>query len=145
MRHADPTPKMNNRHLTFHHLGLAVRQPESAIAFFSGLGYQVGDMVFDHEQNVRLAMCTHPTEPAVEIIWPGDTKGPIDGLLRRFPPGVVYHMCYETDDLPAALSGLEEAGLRVVVVSPAKPAVLFGGRNVSFYNVMGIGLVEILE
>jgi hypothetical protein len=31
------------------------------------------------------------------------------------------------------------------VLSPATPAPLFGGRPVSFYNVVGMGLIEILE
>jgi hypothetical protein len=30
-------------------------------------------------------------------------------------------------------------------ISEPKPAPLFGGRPVSFYNVAGIGLIEILE
>jgi hypothetical protein len=81
----------------------------------------------------------------VEIIWPGDTTGPVDKLLQRHTAGIVYHLCYETEDLTAALAGLETAGLRALCVSPATPAPLFGGRPISFYNVVGMGLVEILE
>ena len=90
-------------------------------------------------------MCSHPTEPALEIIWPGAGKGPIDALVQRHASGIVYHVCYETDDLPAALAGLAGAGIHVVCVSPRKPALLFAGRNVSFYNVVGMGLIEIVE
>jgi hypothetical protein len=35
--------------------------------------------------------------------------------------------------------------LRPLCISPVTPAPLFGGRPVSFYNVVGLGLVEILE
>ena len=90
-------------------------------------------------------MCSHATEPAVEIIWPGDTSGPIDKLVRQNPSGIIYHVCYFTDDLAAALLALEKAGLRAICISPPKSAPLFEGRNVSFYNVVGIGLIEILE
>jgi hypothetical protein len=31
------------------------------------------------------------------------------------------------------------------VLSPPQPAVLFGGRKVSFYSVAGFGVIEILE
>lgn len=132
-------------HLVFHHLGLAVRQPGQATALVAVLGYRMAETVFDPEQNVYLAICSHDTEPTIEIIWPGETKGPVHNLTKHHPAGVIYHVCYSTDDLGAALAGLEKAGLRVICVSPPKPATLFGGRKVSFYNVSGIGLMEILE
>lgn len=131
--------------LTFHHLGLAVKKPQPATAFVSALGYTVGETVFDPGQNVFLMLCTHETEPAIEIIWPSETQGPIDNLTKQHPSGIVYHMCYETTNLDAVLVKFEEIGNRVVCVSPAKPAPLFGNREVSFYSVMGIGLIEILS
>ena len=33
--------------LKFHHLGLAVRSPESARSFIEGQGYHIGDTVFE--------------------------------------------------------------------------------------------------
>src|SRR5579871_1484149 len=132
-------------HLVFHHLGLAVKRPDEARSYLMHLGYRIGEAVFDPNQNVNLALCEHATEPAVEIIWPGDTKGPILGLTEKHPAGIIYHACYTTDDLAAALAGFEKAGLRVICVSTPKPAPLFGGRKVSFYNVFGMGLIEIIE
>jgi hypothetical protein len=136
---------MNNPHLKFHHFGLAVRRPDEARVFVSALGYQIGNPVFDPAQNVHLQLCTHETHPAVEIIWPGDTKGPIEKLTERHAAGIIYHLCYDTDNLTAALAQLAEAKLRVVCISPPTPAPLFGGRPVSFYNVVGIGLIEIIQ
>lgn len=136
---------MSNPHLKFHHLGLAVRRPDEARVFVSALGYRMGDTVFDPKQNVHLQLCAHETQPAVEIIWPSATKGPIEKLTERHAAGIIYHVCYETDNLAAALADLAGAGLRVVCISPPTPAPLFGGRPVSFYNVVGIGLIEILQ
>jgi catechol 2,3-dioxygenase-like lactoylglutathione lyase family enzyme len=136
---------MNNPHLKFHHFGLAVRRPDEARVFVSALGYRIGGPVFDPAQNVHLQLCTHETHPAVEIIWPGDTKGPIEKLTERHAAGIIYHLCYETDNLTDALAQFDEAKLRIVCISPPTPAPLFGGRPVSFYNVVGIGLIEILE
>jgi hypothetical protein len=136
---------MPDSHLIFHHLGLAVRRPDEARAFVKAMGYQIGESVFDPGQNVQVEMCRHETEPDVEIIWPGGSKGPILGVTECHPAGIVYHVCYMTDDLGSALAGLEKAGLHVICISPPKPAPLFGGRPVSFYNVIGIGLMEILE
>jgi hypothetical protein len=69
----------------------------------------------------------------------------VSSLTERHTSGIIYHVCYETDDLTAALAALENAGLRAFCVSPPMPAPLFGGRPVSFYNVTGMGLIEILE
>jgi hypothetical protein len=136
---------MNNPHLQFHHFGLAVRRPDEARVFVAALGYQKGEPVFDLQRKVHLQYCVHQTHPAVEIIWPGDTKGPIDKLTERHAAGIIYHVCYETDDLAAALAQLAEAKVRFICISPPTPAPLFGGRKVSFYNMIGIGLIEILE
>lgn len=134
-----------NPHLKFHHFGLAVRRPDEARKFTGSLGYQAGETVFDPAQNVQLQLCTHATHPAVEIIWPGDTSGPVDKLVQRHTSGIIYHLCYETADLRAALAALEADGLRAICISPPTPAPLFGGQPVSFYNIPGIGLIEILE
>lgn len=136
---------MNPLHLKFHHFGLAVRRPDEARKYVTALGYQLGESVFDPAQHVQLQLCTHVTHPAVEIIWPGNVPGPVDKLTECHPSGIVYHLCYETDNLVAALAAFAESGLRVICISPANPAPLFSGRPVSFYNVAGIGLIEILE
>ena len=109
------------------------------------MGYRISETIFDPQQNVFAKLCTHGTAPTIEILWPGENKSPVDGLIERLPAGVVYHMCYETKDLTAALAALAETGNRVVCISPPTPAPLFGDRKVSFYNIIGIGLVEILS
>jgi len=40
---------------------------------------------------------------------------------------------------------MPSVGLRVLCISDPKPSVLFGGRNVSFYQIDGVGMVEMLE
>ncbi len=131
--------------LAFHHLGLAVSRPEEAATFLTGLGYAIGELVFDPEQNINLALCRHPQMPAVEIISPGNGPGPIDKYVTRFASGIIYHACYETADRSQSLAAIEAAKLRPICVLPPRPAVLFGGRAVSFYAVIGVGLIELLE
>jgi len=43
------------------------------------------------------------------------------------------------------LAAMEQNGVRAVCVAPPTPAVLFGGRPVSFYNIVGMGLCEIID
>lgn len=137
---------MNPFGLAFHHLGLAVRRPRDAMSFLGGLGYEITEPVFDPEQNVNLIMCTHAgSMPAVEIIYPAAGKSPVDALVAGRPEGIVYHMCYVTADLSATLAALDAAGVRAICKVPPVPATLFAGRRVSFYDIVGMGLCEIIE
>lgn len=147
---ASGTPSMSSRMTTgidglrFHHFGLAVQAPEAAFLYLHAMGYRDGSQVFDPLQRVNLAMRHHAMMPDVEVIWPGDEPSPIDRLVKRMG-NLIYHVCYECSDPDLALAELEAAGLEVVPVSPPTPAVLFGGREVSFYTISGIGLVELLH
>jgi len=137
---------MNSAGLRFHHLGLAVRRPRDAARFLAGLGYEFAEPVFDPEQNVNLIMCRHDgAMPNVEIIYPAEGKSPVDALVGLRPDGIVYHVCYVTDDLSATLAWMEQNGVRAVCAVPPTRAVLFGGCPVAFYNIVGMGLCEIIE
>ncbi|HTW53034.1 MAG TPA: VOC family protein [Stellaceae bacterium] len=132
--------------LSFHHLGLAVRGPRDATQFLGGLGYVLAEPVFDPEQNVNLIMCTQAgSMPDVEIIYPAAGKSPVDALVAGRPAGIVYHICYLTADLAVTLAALDAASVRAICKVPPTPATLFGGRRVSFYDIVGMGLVEIIE
>ena len=132
--------------LSFHHLGLAVANPEGAARYLEGLGYTAGPDIFDPLQHVRLCMYEHATMPDVEIVYPQSSDSPIKKIVEKNQNGLVYHICYTTDDLDATLEQLgEEGGFRLFEVAPPTPAVLFGGKSVSFYVIDGFGLIEILE
>jgi len=128
----------------FHHLGLAARSPSHAARFLASMGYAVGEAVRDPEQNVHLALATHPAMPTVEVVTPTETEGPLEAVLRASAE-LAYHVCFEVDGADAQVAAWRAARCRVACVSPPKPAVLFGGRRVSFWTVGGFGLVELLE
>ncbi|MCI5060507.1 MAG: VOC family protein [Alphaproteobacteria bacterium] len=139
----------NDFGLTFHHIGLAVKKEEDALLFLGGLGYETGEKIYDPEQKVNLRLCTAPQKPAIELVMPNIIDGeaqesPLTPILKR-QSEVIYHTCYETQDLDKSLEAMESKELRVLPVSPPTPAILFGGRKVSFYTIMGFGLIEILE
>lgn len=134
----------NKYGLSFHHLGLAVKTPDSAQLFLSSLGYSECGSVYDELQNVNLIMCNHNVMPDVEIIYPSDTPGPLDIILSSRNE-LVYHMCFETKNLTETLSAIKEDGIRFRMVSEPMNAILFGNRKVSFYMIKGFGLIEILE
>ena len=130
--------------LVFDHFGLATRDAERTLAFLRGLGYTAPEAVHDPLQRVNLVLCEHATMPAVEVIFATDEAGPVDAILAQ-QAQAIYHLCFRSACLAASLTAIKAAGHRAMVVSPPKPAVLFGGRRVSFYMVRGFGLIEIIE
>src|SRR5215470_1043877 len=103
--------------LQFHHLGLAVRQPQKAFAFLASLGYCDGAQIFDPLQSVNLAMRHHNIMPDVEVIWPGDGTSPIDNLIRG-GKSLVYHLCFAAPDAEQVLAALQRAGHQIVELAP---------------------------
>ena len=130
--------------MNFHHMGLAVSHDEQAVLFLESLGYYIGNKIYDIEQNVHLRMCTATNKPAVELIIPGIGESPLDPILKRYNE-LIYHTCYEVNNVKMTLSSIEKSGVRIIPVAEPKPAILFEGRKVSFYKVMGFGLIELLD
>ena len=130
--------------LAFHHFGLAVPEPDAAFAYLGALGYRGGEPMFDPLQGVNLVMRYHESMPAVEVIWPGDEPSPIDNMLKR-RDSLIYHICYTSPDVPGALAAMEAAGLQVLAVTEPRPAILFGGQEVSFHHVANFGLIEFIH
>lgn len=131
--------------LRFHHFGLAATDPGRAIGFLERMGYRCGAAIIDPLQNVILRWCEQDAAPPVEVVSPTTTKGPLSRVLAEQPTSF-YHLCYEAvsaETDPVEL--LRATGARLVTVMPPTPAVLFGGRLVSFHLVQGFGLVELLQ
>ena len=135
---------MNKYGLTFHHLGLATQDAETAKRFLSGMGYSVGSTCYDPLQRVNLNLCVCDSQPDVELITQADTDGPLETYLKN-TTALLYHTCYVSKDVEASLKELKNDGMRVVPISPAKPAVLFDNTPVSFYMIKAVGLIEIIH
>jgi glyoxalase/bleomycin resistance protein/dioxygenase superfamily protein len=134
---------MNRYGLDFHHFGLAVKSPEPAFRYLGDLGYRAGGSCYDPLQKVHLAMRHHARMPDVEVIWPGAEPSPIDSILKHNDT-LIYHLCYTSDNVEQSLAALEQAGMEVLPLGFPKPAVLFGGIEVSFYRIIGVGVIEII-
>ena len=138
------TEKMINYGLEFHHIGLAAKMPDKALLFLKGMGYVPGDTVLDELQNVNLIFCSHPVMPSIEIIFSTDTKGPLEAILKNSTE-MIYHICFETQSLEKTLEEIKNDGIKMKMISAPKPAILFRNQKVSFYYILGFGIVEILE
>src|SRR5277367_2193799 len=117
--HRGGNMRPNSFGLSFHHMGLAVREPHDAFRYLEELGYQISSTVADPLQRVNLAFCSHPAMPDVELVWPGKEPSPIDAIVKQ-NSGLVYHLCYTADDLrdlvrrAHILVDIGEGALRIV-------------------------------
>ena len=127
----------------FHHIGMAVKSFDASMVFYRKLGYEIQGPIIDPLQNVELMLLESTTFPRIELIKPIDEKSPVNNYLKGAAEAI-YHLCYEVADLSQTLAFLE-ANHRIICLSQPKPAVLFGGRRVSFYQVKGVGMIELLE
>lgn len=128
----------------FHHFGLATRDATQSVATLTAMGYAASEQIFDPLQNVNLVWCEHEHMPAVEVVYPAESPGPLEPYLAEHAE-MIYHVCYVADDIGSAVASIEAAGIRLLTVVEPRPAVLFDGRSVAFYLARGLGLIEILE
>lgn len=138
---------MNSFGLKYHHLGLATKNEKKAADFLSGLEYSIGKKIFDPLQNVNLIMCKHEVFPNIELIFPksvDDLNGPLSNIFK-FQNELIYHTCYSTSNQDMSLRKIKESGLRAIPISSKKKAILFNNSLVSFYKIIGFGIIEILE
>ena len=131
--------------IRFHHMGLLTDAPAAAATALTFMGYHVGDPIYDPLQDVHLRLAMGPSEGAtIELITPNSRNSALARLMTR-RGDYMYHSCFVAKNVDAALFALSGLGLHVFTVSPAKPAVLFNGKHVSFHSVEGLGLVEFIE
>lgn len=99
----------------FHHVGVAVRDLEAALGLYVELfGFRrLTGPVAVPAQHVRVAFLEAGPGVLIELIAGLDEQAPVRGILERSGAGP-YHLCYEVDDLDAAVRRLRKKQCRVV-------------------------------
>jgi methylmalonyl-CoA/ethylmalonyl-CoA epimerase len=108
-------------------------------------GYKVVSGPFDDPiQKVAvsfLATSDHDTAE-IELIAPLTEDSPIRAMLTKGGGGA-YHLCFETNDIEAALIHAKNNGC--ILVSGPVPAVAFQGRRIAWIYTPTRQLFEIVE
>lgn len=128
-----------------HHLGFVVPSiSSSAQTFAASLAARWdGDIIHDPIQQVRVAFF-YPIDsrnPVFELVEPACETSPVSNFLKK--RGGLHHVCYEVDDLQAALEKARGEGW--AVASLPSPAVAFHGRRIAWVCSKTRLLVELLE
>ena len=116
---------------------------DNAISFYQNLGYKCGKEIVDLNQDVRAILCKSNCLPSIELVKPLNNNSPLQNYLKRNNE-IIYHTCYEVNMSKVSINDMF-VNNNYLCVSDPKPALLFNNRNVSFYYVKDVGLIEILE
>lgn len=131
--------------LRLHHVAYAVASIEAHIErFVTPLvePVHITEPVEDPLQSVRVCFVTVPGGALIELVEPLGPDSPVRVFLgdRR---GGLYHVCYEVDDLDAAVHKFRS--IRCLLLTKPMPAIAFGGRRIAFLLTPERDLVELLE
>jgi methylmalonyl-CoA/ethylmalonyl-CoA epimerase len=138
-------PPMSALAFRVHHIGVAVASLQDALpAYQSVFGYTLLSGPFA-DPIQRVAVCFlgtgRPGEPTIELVEPAPGRSPLAAVLAK---GIgAYHVCYEVDDVEAALAHARAHGC--LIVSTPVPAVAFAGRRIAWFYMPSRQLVELLE
>ena len=128
--------------LRFHHIGIACHDIEVTKGFYVAQGYVASETVDDARQHVRICFLTKSGMPQLELVAPLDGVSPVLRTLET--SGVApYHICYEVDDIAAAIKELK--ALHFVLVSRPVAACAIDDRRVCFLYSKDAGLIELVE
>jgi len=129
-----------NQRLVFHHVGVITSDLARETERLASLGYQPeGESFVDPIQGVR-GIFLAGQSPRLELLSPMATKGVLEPWIKS--SAKLYHLAYETPDLPQALDELRQSGAKVVV-EPV-PGVAYGGRHIAFVMLPNMLLVELI-
>lgn len=99
-------------------------------------------MTDDPIQQVRVCFLVKGGEPRLELLEPIGDDSPVKRTLET--AGVTpYHLCYEVEDITAAIDELRRQ--RFLLVSGPVPACAMDDRRVAFLFKKDNGLIELVE
>jgi methylmalonyl-CoA/ethylmalonyl-CoA epimerase len=128
----------------FHHVGIAVRDLAKSMPIYRTLfDYELVSGPFDDPvQNVSVCFLSRGEgDTLLELVAPLGPKSPIDRTLKM--GGGPYHICYQVQDINAAIAYLTEQG--AFLVSGPSPAVAFEMREIAWLMTAADLLVELVQ
>lgn len=130
---------------TLHHLGFVVSSISTVAESFAAsmLAHWDGEIIHDPIQRVRVAFF-YPVDsrnPVFELVEPTSEGSPVSDFLKK--GGGLHHVCYEVDDLDAALEKARRPTW--TIASSPEPAVAFKARRIAWIFSEQRLLMELLE
>lgn len=126
------------------HIGIAVADITKALASYQEIfGYKIRSGPFDDPLQ-KVSVCFLETgkssDVTIELVAPTGEDSPVNRILTKAIGA--YHLCYEVDDISAALRHFRFHGC--IVVSEPVPAVAFAGRPIAWVYTPTRQLTELV-
>ncbi len=103
------------------HIGIAVQEINDALAFFrDGLGIELDRVESAEGGRTDIAFLPVGTSD-IELVKPNDADSGLAKFLAKRGEGV-HHICFEVDDIDAALTRLREHGAQLIDEQPRENA-----------------------
>jgi methylmalonyl-CoA/ethylmalonyl-CoA epimerase len=114
------------------HVAIAVPDVAAAsVLYRESLGADVSEPMALPEHGVSVVFVALPNSK-VELMEPLGEASPIAAFLERNPAGGVHHLCFEVDDIEAAVRTLAATGARVL--GGGTPKIGAHGKPVVFLH-----------
>ncbi len=111
------------------HIGIAVKDLESAIELYKKLGFEVKGIEEVEEQKVRVAMLP-VGESKIELIEATSDDSPVAKFIENKGEGI-HHIAVNVENIEKALDNAKKNGLRLIDESPKIGA---GGKKIAFVH-----------
>ena len=126
------------------HIGIAVADITKAMASYQEIfGYKIQSGPFDDPLQ-KVSVCfletDKPNDMTIELVAPTSKDSPVNRILTRDIGA--YHLCYEVDDIGAALQHFRSRGC--ILVGDPVPAVAFAGRPIAWIYTPTRQLTELV-
>lgn len=124
--------------MIFHHVGIACKDIPIELQKLKKIHsiIEQSEIVYDELQDANLCMVTIEGGFKMEFVS-GKT---VEIFIKKGTTN--YHLCYECSNINSEIEILVSNG--ALLVSPIKPAILFGGKLVAFLLV-SYGLIELVQ
>ncbi|HUB05606.1 MAG TPA: methylmalonyl-CoA epimerase [Myxococcales bacterium] len=124
---------MNAPRMGLNHVAIAVKDLESAVAFYEEvLGLHCDDRERVEDQAVDVALFGHG-QGRIELICPFTSDSGVAKFLEKRGEGL-HHICLDVPDIDAALAALKARGLPLI---DERPRIGAGGSRIAFVHPKG--------
>ena len=114
------------------HVAIATRDIASAAAVYrQTLGAKVSDPVPQPDHGVTTVFVDLPNTK-IELLEPLGANSPVAKFLEKNPSGGVHHVCYEVDDIHAAVAQMKAKG--ATITGTGEPRIGAHGKPVVFLH-----------
>lgn len=128
------------------HVGVATPSIADSIKLYRDVlgATKIGDPFDLPAQGVKVCFVDTPTAQ-IELIEPYDETSPITGFLAKNPKGGQHHVCFEVEDIHAAVADMRAKG--VTILGAGEPRIGAHGTPVVFLHPKEMGgvLIELME